>query len=250
MQDEKLPEGEIKLNTPFLKKVENFFYHYKWHTIIGVFLAVVLLICSLQFCSKEAYDIEIMYAGPCDVTAQRKYDIESAFALVTPDTDENGKGQARLTQYWVNEKYYGGANAKDEAISGADVGYLANQSLTNQDKYIDEIMLGNVSICLVSPHLFALAQKEGAFMRIDELLPDLPAELYYTNEEGAINPCGVLVTKTAFGNLAGLSALPEDTVLCLRKPAYHLMNASRAEEQHARAKAVFLGALQFTLSEE
>ena len=249
MQDEKLPQGEIKLNTPFLKKVENFFYHYKWHTIIGVFLAVVLLICSLQFCSKEAYDVEVMYAGPCDVTAQRRYDIESAFALVTPDTDENGKGQARLTQYWVNEKYYGGANAKDEAVSGADVGYLANQSLTNQDKYIDEIMLGNVSICLVSPHLFALAQKEGAFVRIDELLPSLPIEMYHSEEEGTYNPCGVTLAKTAFGSLAGLSSLHEDTVLCLRKPAYNLMNAKRAEEQHEKAKAVFLAALRFTSEE-
>lgn len=248
MHDEKLPQGEIRVNTPFLKKAENFFYHYKWHTIIGLFLVVVLLICCLQMCAKEPYDIEVMYAGPADVTSQRRYDIENAFASVTPDNDENGEGQARLTHYWINEKYYGGANA-DEAIKDANVGQLANQSLTNQEKYIDEIMLGNVSICLVSPHLFDLANKEGAFVRIDELLPSLSAEMYHAEEDGTYNPYGVTLAKTDFGKLAGLSSLPEDTVFCLRKPAYNLMNAKRAEEEHEKAKAVFLAALQFVLEE-
>ena len=154
MHDEKLPQGEIKVNTPFLKKVENFFYHYKWHTIIGVFLAIVLVVCSLQMCSKEAYDIELMYAGPYNLSQQEVFDIQASFSAVTPDNDENGESQSRLTSYWINEKYYGGSNAEDEAVSGADVGYLANNSLNNQEKFIDEIQLGNLSICLVSPHLF------------------------------------------------------------------------------------------------
>lgn len=250
MHDEKLPQGEIKVNTPFLKKVENFFYHYKWHTVIGVFLAVVLIICSLQMCSKEAYDIEMMYGGPCDITDQRRSDIQTAFAIVTADTDGNGKKQARLSTYWVNEKYYGGSNAKDESVAGADVAYLANQSLNNQEKFLDEITLGNLSICLVSPHLFYMVHKEGGFVRIDELIPELPEELYHVGESGAVNHYGVTLAKTDFGKLAGLSSLPEDTILCLRKPAYRLGNSSRAEEQYERAEAVFLAALRFELTED
>lgn len=252
MHDDKRPEAEIKLETPFLKKAENFFYHYKWHTIVAAFLAVVVLICTLQTCSKESYDVEIMYAGPYsfDSTHQTQLDIQKAFASVTPDTDKNGKSQTRLTSYWVNEKYYGGASAKDEVISGADVAYLANNSLTNQEKYLDEITVGNISICLVSPHLFYLVHKEGGFMRIDEMLPELSEDVYHVEESGATNHYGVVLAKTDFGKLAGLSSLPKDTILCLRKPAYRLGNQNRAEEQHAKAKEVFLAALQFKLVED
>ena len=64
MNNEKKPQGELHLRSPFLKKLDNFFYHYKWHTVAALFLAIVIIVCSLQTCSKESYDVEIMYAGP------------------------------------------------------------------------------------------------------------------------------------------------------------------------------------------
>ena len=44
MKDERTPTGEIRLRSPLLKKLDNFFYHYKWHTIIALFLAVAILL--------------------------------------------------------------------------------------------------------------------------------------------------------------------------------------------------------------
>lgn len=246
MNDEKRPEGEIKLNTPFLKKAENFFYHYKWHTIVAVFLAIVLIVCTFQTCSKEEYDVEFMYAGPRNLNDhQTVLDIQNSFARVTQDQNEDGKRTARLISYWVNEKYYGGENAADEAVSGADVAYFANTSLNNENAYFDEISAGNLSICLVSPYLFYEVHTEGGFMRIDEMIPELPEEVYHVGESGAVNHYGVVLSKTDFGQLPGLSSLPEDTILCLRKPAYNLLNASRLEKQHARSKEVFLAALRY-----
>ena len=246
MNDEKKPAGEIRFRSPFLKKLDNFFYHYKWHTIIAVFLAVVILVCSLQTCSKEEYDVEIMYAGPKNLNdAQAVLDIQNAFAQVATDKNGDGHTTARLVSYWVNEKYYGGEDAEDEAISGADVAYFANNSLNNEKAYHDEIAAGNLSICLVSPYLFYQVHKEGGFMRIDELCPSLDESLYHKGESGDVNHYGVVLAKTELGKLAGLSSLPEDTILCIRKPAYHLLNASRLEEQHANSLEVFLNALLY-----
>ena len=33
-------DGEIKINSPPLEKLENFWYHYKWHSIVALFLVI------------------------------------------------------------------------------------------------------------------------------------------------------------------------------------------------------------------
>ncbi len=244
MKEEKHPQAKMELRSPFLKKLDNFFYHYKWHTIISLFLAVVLLVCSLQFCSKEAYDIEIMYAGPKSLNdRQIVLDIQNAFGRVSEDYNGDGKGVARMVSYWVDERCYGGT--EDETVEGTDAAYFANSSLNNERAYVDEIAAGNLSICLLSPYLFYKVHKEGGFMRIDEICPELDESLYHKGDSGAVNHYGIVLSKTEFGKQAGLSSLPPDTILCIRKPAYHLLNASRVEEQHARSLEVFLSALRY-----
>ena len=86
-------------------------------------------------------------------------------------------------------------------------------------------------------------------MRIDEICPTLSEDAYLVGESGSVNHYAVVLAKTDFGKLPGLSTLPEDTILCIRKPAYHLLNASRVEEQHARSLSAFLGALSYQSKE-
>ncbi len=241
MNNEKMPEREIRFRSPFLKKLDNFFYHYKWHSIVAFFLIIVLIVFSFQFCSKEPYDIEIMYAGPANLNEKQTIlDIQAAFATFAPDKNEDGERHARLVAYWVNEKYF-----DQTQLEGADVAYLAKNSYNNQQAYLDEITAGNLSICLVSPHLFYMVHKEGGFMNISELLPELSEDVYHKGESGAVNHYAVTISKTPLGQLAGLSTLPDDTILCIRKPAYHLLNASHLDEQHAASLETLLNALQF-----
>ncbi len=243
MKEEKTPAGEIRLRSPLLKKLDNFFYHYKWHTVIALVLAVAVLVCLLQTCSKEEFDVEVMYAGPKNLNEkQAVLDIQNAFSQVALDQNEDGKTVTRLVAYWVDERFYEG-DAED--LEGADVAYFANNSLNNEKAYHDEIAAGNLSICLVSPYLFYQVHKEGGFMRIDELCPELDESVFRVGEDGSVNHYAVVLSKTAFGKQAGLSSLPEDTILCIRKPAYHLLNASRLEKQHENSVKVFLNALLF-----
>ena len=243
MNDEKRNTGEIPLRSPFLKKLDNYFYHYKWHTVIALFLVIAIIVCCFQTCSKEPYDVEIMYAGPKNLNdKQTVIDIGNAFAGFATDQNGDGKVVARLVAYWVDERYYGG---ESEELSEADVAYFAKNSLTNEEAYHDEIKAGNLSICLVSPYLFYQVHKEGGFMRIDELLPSLDESVYRVGDDGSVNHYAVVLKKTPLGSLAGLSTLPDDTILCLRKPGYHLLNASRLEKQHENSKNVFLSALGY-----
>ena len=44
-------------------KLENFWYHYKWHTIAAIFALFVIIVCTVQCASNTKYDIQILYAG-------------------------------------------------------------------------------------------------------------------------------------------------------------------------------------------
>ena len=47
-----------------LKWLENYWYHYKWHTLIVAFFVIMLTVMGVQMCSREDNDIYIIYAGP------------------------------------------------------------------------------------------------------------------------------------------------------------------------------------------
>ena len=84
--DGKIPAGEIKDKSEFLKWFDNFWYHYKVHTIIVLFALFVLIVCVLQTCtSSSGGDITIMYAGRGYMTTEQREGVRSVFNAVMPD---------------------------------------------------------------------------------------------------------------------------------------------------------------------
>ena len=41
----------------FLKWLDNYWYHYKWRTIVILFFAVLLIVCVVQCSTVEKYDL-------------------------------------------------------------------------------------------------------------------------------------------------------------------------------------------------
>ena len=66
-QNEKIEGGEVKIKLPTSKKLENFWYYYKWHTIAVLFVILVIGVCTFQTCNKTSYDLHVVYAGDKDV---------------------------------------------------------------------------------------------------------------------------------------------------------------------------------------
>ena len=244
MSEEKTQSGDVKLSSPFLKKLENFWYHYKWYSIIAAFLVLAILICSLQMCAKDDYDFEIMYAGPYNLNnKQTILDMEASFAALGEDRTGDGKVTVNLVSYWVNEKLAeGGEDTED--INPTDMSFMLNQSLNNQKLYMDEIRAGNLVICLVSPYLFHLVDDEAGFMRVTDIFPEIAAyeeDVFVYDEDGKINRFGVVLSKTAFGQMAGIASLPDDTILCVRKssPVNAFFGADKAQANHEYAVEIF-----------
>ena len=60
--------GEVQTPSTPKEKMQNFWYHYKWHSIVAVVVVIAILICTLQFCKKEEYDTYILYAGSKNIS--------------------------------------------------------------------------------------------------------------------------------------------------------------------------------------
>ena len=54
---------EEKRSGSIAAKLDNFWYHYKWHTIITLFVVIVITVCAVQCAGNTDYDIQVLYAG-------------------------------------------------------------------------------------------------------------------------------------------------------------------------------------------
>lgn len=87
------PEEKVDEVTPLSakEKLQNFWYYYKWHTLIGLFIAVVLAFGLVQCCTKENPDYTVMTVFdkyvPSEVTGQ----IEEYLEQFGEDINGDGK---------------------------------------------------------------------------------------------------------------------------------------------------------------
>lgn len=213
--------GDIKINSPFLKKLENFFYHYKWHTIITVFSVLVLTLCIFQTCKRTTYDAYVLYAGGKNLRSYETGETESTYQLAYKSlgiyvNDYNGDGERNLT---MSDVYLPSPDEIKKLEESGDVPY----SLLNEnDEYFRSTMLsGNYYVCIISEHLLSEWTKDevNPFVPITAYLPEGAVMASTEDEEGyrLASEYGVYLSSTPLKDRPGLNYLPEDTVICFRK---------------------------------
>ena len=89
-REDKLPAQEPKLEkSAFRLRLENFWYHYKWHTIVSLFFAFTLIFCLVQCVKREEPDLLLVAAGDVAFTDTNARDaFVSAFNTVSPEGDK------------------------------------------------------------------------------------------------------------------------------------------------------------------
>ena len=84
----------------FKLKWENYWYHYKWHTIIAVFLAITIGVSVTQCATKTNYDQSaVLY---CDRTVLENTSLALELELTARSTDLNGDGEGLFGVYNVS----------------------------------------------------------------------------------------------------------------------------------------------------
>ena len=204
--------GEVTTPSTSKEKLQNFWYHYKWHTAVSLLLVITLLVCSLQFCSKESYDAYILYAGNKRIGRTNQdgdvaeiVTLISSLKRVTGDFDENGEVSLNFTGlYYLNAEQTSKVGATETALLTNDKSSLSG-ILEHSEYYL----------CFISPDVYEAYHKVGdneLFIELDEYKEKNPELVYYSNS-------AIYLSSTAAYQLPALGNLPEDTLICIRRPS-------------------------------
>lgn len=72
----------------FSKKIENFWYHYKLHTILGLSLVFLIAAGIVQCSSRVEYDMSLVYAGSHYLPTEKAVE---ALCEIVPDINGDGR---------------------------------------------------------------------------------------------------------------------------------------------------------------
>ena len=210
--EEKREERQIVLQGGFASKLENFWYHYKWPTI-GILLAVIiLLVCTLQTCSKEKEDIVVLYAGPVTLSAAQTKDLARMMDGVLPeDFDRNGEKYAALSTYQIlSEERIKALTDKTDSEGNH---YFVNRSANTEQYsvYTNYLKTGESSVLLLDSWLYEQLKSEDRLRPLSEVDGELSAH--------SADGYGIRLGDTELYQSFGVyQVLPEDTVICLMRP--------------------------------
>ena len=82
-KNERLQEKTIAVEKgKFLKWLDNYWYHYKWHTIIVSFFLIIGAISITQLFGRVSYDAYLMYVGDETIPDTQYQDIIDSLTFV------------------------------------------------------------------------------------------------------------------------------------------------------------------------
>ena len=238
--DEKFNTGEVcAAKSGFLTWLDNFWYHYKWHSIIALFLVFAITTCTLQMCSRESYDIQILYAGnhalsrqSTDADTPEYYKAKNTLSRFVSDYDKNGEVNVSLRDLFIPDE----EQMKD--LTEAEYS-RAFEDRTN----LAPIMLSSeYFLCFLSPDIYEYYKNEERLANISEFAPEGISVEYYDGTGMAVR-----LSSCPFYELGGFSTLPPDTLICLRSLNFsNHLNKDSNEAAYKAARETLIKILSFS----
>lgn len=81
------------------KRIENFLYYYKWHTIFGLLAVFMIVTTVIQVTQRIDYDTTITFVGSFTPEEQNMQEFQDNMEQVL--TDANGDGQVHVLPYFL-----------------------------------------------------------------------------------------------------------------------------------------------------
>lgn len=228
------PEGPKLIRGRLAERLDNFWYHYKWHTLAALFIIIVVVVCTLQMCSKEEYDLQVLYAGDKAVNrTSESGDIPDynkiVSSLTTLVSDYDGNGEISVA---FSDKYVLTKDQMAEIEAGLKPGEsLPYQLLTQNSEDLGEMLVyGDFFLCFLSPEIYEQYRTKSEvdiFYDLSEVGSSLGEDAFYSSS-------AIKLSSLDFYGQMGISSLPEDTLVCLRG-TISALNGKSAKEQFARS---------------
>ena len=208
-------------------RLENFWYHYKWHTIAAIFALFVIIVCTVQCATNTKYDIQVLYAGDhvfsrtsSDGTWPEYANMSSTLGDFADDYDGNGETNVTFLDLCVvnNEEYESLKNAPPLTRVQEDTTTL-KQTLDSSQYYI----------CFLSERLFRQysegEKNEGRFANITSYAAE-------GREYDYVSEYGIRLSSLDIKDLPGFAGLDaENTIVCIRNVDVTSMVFRKSESQ-------------------
>ena len=230
----------------FKLKLENYWYHYKYHTLLGLLALVICTIALVQCSGAEEYDTFVTYAGPCRLYEEDLEDGAAAFSAVL-GRDLTGDGKVKVS---FNRIFYM-TDAQIKAEFDRDPTFSVPSQKENFDKFCREFEAGDTVIWLVDPALYAEYAKTDDWVSMLEVLDkEMWWELTATLPDGSFDQYSIRLSETEFGRTF-FSYLPEDTLLCMRRSSNYtaMMGQTESGEQYDRGAEAFRAIFEYGKTE-
>ena len=120
-----------------MKKLENFWYHYKWHTIVAVFLVAVGIFSMCQLISSPDYDYQIMlYTSRSDTTALSTA-LQQELSKIGDDLNSDGKVTVQImnVSYGEMDQNQSFINSQAQALRGELLSNRCFLIITDDDRF-------------------------------------------------------------------------------------------------------------------
>ena len=178
------------------KWLENYWYHYKWATIISAFFITVAVICIVQIASKKNYNIYIRYVGDSVITGTQYDDMTGALEKIV-------------------------SGDKKDSVNFAQVAYISDDDNPYKNEK-NAVARETLSSMLVQPYYIYIMdmtayndyKDSGVFAPLSSIFEEDVTDISY-------DKYALYLSKTEFlKNAPGMEWVEEDTVIVIKIVPY------------------------------
>ncbi len=230
--------GEIVVKSRFVKWLDNFWYHYKWHTIVVAFFLFVGLVCFWQCSSSVSGDLTFTYCGNYTLSQQERIKINDVFEVISPKKEDGNHLTVVLNDFSVyNEEelraLYTDEDGKLSTVAYNNAKKLNTEHLSTFGTYV---MTGESAIWFVSEFVFEERDLEKVAVPLSELFEKVP--------ESAVNDYALRLGDTElYQYYDALKVLPADTLIVL--PRDYAWGESSNDESYANFRTMYYAIVNF-----
>lgn len=219
--------------------LDNYWYHYKWHTLIALvfILTIAIGIGQIAF-EKNDYDVYMLYVGGEYIEKEPHEEIigvieaaanrAAGVSEASGDSDDEGKDvNFQMLIYQTDERI---AKMQEEArAAGEDFvfDFLENNNVL--ETFMKQLVSGENVIMFLDPELYATAEVNEALYPVEDILGRKVAGMTDSGLGVRLADSGLLEEYPEF------AAIPEDSIICFKRVthAMKLIGRSESQEKHA-----------------
>lgn len=229
--NENRPDGDSRQIRPqgrFFRWLDNFWYHYKWRTLIILFAVAVVVVLIVQTVQQPGEDLLVCYGGTYGFLPAELEEVQTVLDGKLPE-DFNGDGVKHVG--FVRYQVYSAEELQEDVKQNDGHGTVNTAYNASQKTAFDQfVMTGECCIYLCSPYLYEQLLSRNVVRPLCEVMEVVP--------ENAYSEWAVCLSETKwYTENEMLQKLPPDTLIFMTVP--YAWGSSSAQDRYANCVSMF-----------